>query len=192
MRAPNHYLDHMIEVLKEVGDAFRRGHSVLGVANEFLEWADYSDIELTPMQLQKLCYLAHGFSLALLGKPLVKDPVEAWDWGPVFPQLYDAVKRYGSGPVVGPIRENNWASYDHVRGEHVTANLSPDERGLMAKVLKTYGKFQGFQLSALTHEAGSPWEQVYVPGKRSIRIPDSLIKQYFDKVVTGGNVGQHG
>jgi len=137
------------------------------------------------MQLQKLCYLAHGFSLALFDKKLVRDKIEAWDWGPVFPELYDAIKKYGSGPVPEYIYENNWAAMPHVRGDIVEVLLSDKEKRLLDKVWEEYGEFPGFQLSALTHEDDSPWEQVYVPGKRNIPIPDRLIKDYFVGITNG-------
>ncbi|WP_167498747.1 Panacea domain-containing protein [Mesorhizobium sp. M2D.F.Ca.ET.223.01.1.1] len=99
--------------------------------------------------------------------------------GPVFPELYDATKKYGSGPVTEYICENNWASMPHIRGDVVEADLTKNENLLVDKVWEEYGHFEGFQLSALTHEDGSPWEEVYVPGVKNIPIPDSLIKQYF-------------
>ena len=39
--------------------------------------------DITVMQLLKLIYIANGWSWALLGKQLVRDPVEAWQYGPV-------------------------------------------------------------------------------------------------------------
>jgi uncharacterized phage-associated protein len=49
---------------------------------------------LTHMRVQKLAYYAQGWSLALLGRPLFSDPIEAWTHGPVACDLYQRLKRF--------------------------------------------------------------------------------------------------
>ena len=154
-------------------------HSVLAVANDFIARAAASDGVLTPMHLQKLCYFAHGFNLALVSDPLTNDRVEAWEFGPVFPVLYDALKRYGARPVGEMVRQNNWASADHIRGDVVQETFTDDEREIIEGVYETYGNFHAYQLSALTHEDGSPWERTYKPGRKNLVIPNSMIQEYF-------------
>lgn len=157
-------------------------HSVLAVTNDFLARASAAEVVLTPMHLQKLCYFAHGFNLALSGTPLTSDRVEAWEFGPVFPVLYDALKRYGARPVNELVRQNNWASADHVRGDVVQETFSADESEIIEGVFETYGDFEAYKLSALTHEEGSPWEQIYRPGRKSLVIPNTLIQEYFKEL----------
>lgn len=154
-------------------------HSVLAVANEFLLRAEGGDKPLTAMQLQKLCYLAHGFTLAFLNRPLTSDVIEAWDYGPVFPALYDAVKRYGPSPITQPISRNNWAVLDHIKGGIVRESMDKPERRILETVWNDYGQFDAFKLSALTHQGDSPWAKIYRPGPRNLAIPDDMIKEYF-------------
>ena len=54
---------------------------------------------LTPLQVIKMVYIAHGYSLAILGEPLVEEAVEAWRYGPVLPSVYYAAKRYGGDGI---------------------------------------------------------------------------------------------
>lgn len=75
------------------------GHDSRAVANEILNIAERSGLKLTPMQVLKLAYLAHGWSLSLLDRPLSKHAAQAWQYGPVIPQIYRAFSRFGASHV---------------------------------------------------------------------------------------------
>lgn len=62
-------------------------YDVLTVADTILKIAKSKGKALTPMQLVKLTYIAHGWSLALHEKGLFKNKIEAWQYGPVIPDL---------------------------------------------------------------------------------------------------------
>jgi uncharacterized phage-associated protein len=90
------------------------------VANRLFQLAGRAGYRLTPMQLVKLVFLCHGWMLGLYGKPLVRDRIEAWKYGPVIPKLYNAVKQYRGGPisqlVPGPAGILECATRIHRRG----------------------------------------------------------------------------
>src|SRR5215467_7486621 len=69
------------------------------VANEFLYLAKEERRPVTPMQLLKLVYFAHGWYLALTGERLIDERVEAWKYGPVVPSIYHEFKRFGNEPI---------------------------------------------------------------------------------------------
>jgi uncharacterized phage-associated protein len=78
-------------------------YSAIKVANEFLRLAkaDNPLRYLTPLQLIKLVYIAHGWSLHYFPEtPLLIEIPQAWQYGPVVPSLYSAVRRYGSSPII--------------------------------------------------------------------------------------------
>lgn len=154
-------------------------HSAIAVANKFLEMAGKAGRRLTPMHLQKLVYIAHRWSLAIYGEPLVKDPVEAWPWGPVYPELYEATKKYGSGPVTAFIRQDRRSLVDHLIGEWGRERFQKKEEDLLNAVFQHYGDLEPFQLSVLTHKDGTPWTKAYRSGGRGSLIPNALIEQYF-------------
>ena len=52
-----------------------QGHEPVAIANYFI---DLSSKGLTLMQLLKLSYISHGFTLAFLDKPLADEYAEAW------------------------------------------------------------------------------------------------------------------
>ena len=67
-------------------------HTALDTAKYFLSLADEHGDELDQLKLQQLCYYAQGYNLAMRGKPLFSDPIEAWDQGPV---VRDLQRRFG-------------------------------------------------------------------------------------------------
>ena len=64
-------------------------YSAKAIANAFLQRAFNEKKAIGQLKLQKLVYIAHGYYLALTGgNPLVNEPFEAWDYGPVNRTLY--------------------------------------------------------------------------------------------------------
>src|SRR4051794_38624318 len=121
------------------------------VANEFLRVAWQNGHSLTNMQLQKLVYIAHGYSLALVDLPLVKQPVQAWRYGPVIKTLYDSLRQYGAGTVTDMV--------NILPSQQVSETF----RALIDVVGDAYGRFSGPQLSTMTHRAGTPWREIFDP-----------------------------
>src|SRR4051812_39910789 len=84
------------------------------IANEFLRLAKEDKAQISPLKLQKLVYFAHGWYLALAGKPLIEERVQAWQFGPVIPTLYREFKRYGNSPIASPAMREDWIDEDHL------------------------------------------------------------------------------
>ena len=147
------------------------GHDALLIANRLIKGAkDNNEKSFTPMQLIKMVYIAHGWMLGLFGHSLIKQPVEAWNYGPVVPDVYYAIKHYRNKPVeecIGGVANESFDDY---------------ELELIEKIRDVYGKFSGIKLSAITHETGTPWNQVVLDQKtfgRGVVIPNLLIKKYY-------------
>lgn len=97
---------------------------------------------MSTMKLQKLCYFAQGWSLAVLDEPLFADEFEAWARGPVCRALFAQHRTeysVGSWPMGDP------------------ANLSPRQKLVVDAMLNNYGALTGVELSALTHKPNTPW-----------------------------------
>ena len=151
-------------------------HSSLAVANRILQTAWSQKKNLTIMQLIKLVYIAHGWSLALLNRPLVADRVEAWQHGPVYPDVYNEFR--GSGWQ--PIRRK---AIDRWSGVAADSDFDADELSIIEKVVDAYGDFHAFELSSRTHQPGTPWSTVFAEGRGKFApISNRLIKSHFDEL----------
>lgn len=142
------------------------------VANSILHYANDTGKKLTPMQLIKLVYVANGWSLALLNHALINEQIQAWQYGPVIPNVYRAFNRFGSAPVTE-------YAYDNATKLEYVAALEDDERRLIHAVVDSYGSMHAFQLSNKMHEPGTPWTKTFnASGPYSVISPD-LIKEHF-------------
>lgn len=147
-------------------------HSSVVVANRFLELAEAKGDKLTPMQLLKLVYIAHGWMLGLHGRPLIKDRVEAWQYGPVIPALYSHIRRYRGDAVEGRIKQIFAQS----------SELDAEEDSVVSQVYDAYGSMTGMGLSRITHANGTPWQRTYEPGSFGLHIPTDLIEDHYKQL----------
>lgn len=145
-------------------------HDSRTVANRFLKLARENGTTLTSMQLLKLVYIAHGWMLGLYGSALIQDDVQAWQYGPVIPKLYNAVRKYGSSPITEELL---------VLGDR---GFNESEESIIQQVYDAYGDKSGPALSRLTHAAGTPWKLTYEPGEFGTPIPQDLIEDHYKRL----------
>lgn len=145
-------------------------HDSRTIANRLLTIARANGDSLTPMQLLKLVYIAHGWMLGLFGRPLIRDEVQAWQYGPVIPRLYNALKSYRGSPVT-----------DLLAAPPGDA-LGSDETATISDVYELYASKSGPALSRLTHAPGTPWAMTYVPGEFGVAIPTDLIEDHYQRL----------
>tara|TARA_R110002020_G_scaffold343819_6_gene558207 strand:- start:2367 stop:2876 length:510 start_codon:yes stop_codon:yes gene_type:complete len=159
------------------------------VANAFLERHGGMG-RFTQMQLQKLTYFAHGWNLAVNGEPLVNEEFQAWDYGPVVPDLYDHTRFFGREPIRRPItdKDSNKVEFFLNQGRSGTpyrANLSAAELDVLNRVVARYGALDAFKMSELTHQPGTPWHRFYERGANRT-IPNAVIADHYRELARIG------
>lgn len=122
--------------------------------------ADSGDL-ISNLKLQKLAYYAQGFCLAMHGRPLFPEPIQAWTHGPVVPDLYYAFSKYAGDALPRP--------------DGVDQNaFSKEECDLMDEVYTVYGQFSAWKLRNMTHDE-PPWKQA----AKSAEISHQSLTDYF-------------
>ena len=126
------------------------------------------DLPTTPMHVLKLVYLCHGWMLGIFGRGLISEPVEAWRYGPVVPTIYHVYKSFGGRQI-----EAMPTDQAHV--------FDADQTRLVAAVLLAYKEYSAWDLSAITHQPGTPWHEVYKGGRgEGSIIPNKLIQKHYE------------
>ena len=109
------------------------------------------------LKLIKLVYIAHGWHLGVNHKPLIREKVEAWKYGPVIRSVYDAFKEYGKDTIT------DHASTGVEPEMKTTIDESIDKSAclFLDKIWNFYRDFSGLELSKITHKKGTPWHDVW-------------------------------
>jgi uncharacterized phage-associated protein len=162
------------------------------IANYFLDLADEHKTSLTPMKLQKLIFFAHGWHLALYDEPLIADQVEAWQFGPVVPSIYQEFKHERSGAISTKATEFDLEKFDFL--EPVVPKNDVRARGILDKVWQAYGKLTAIQLSNLTHLPDTPWANArakHAADARKVPIDDESIRVHFRALAEKNRVARN-
>ena len=119
------------------------------------------------MKLQKLAYYSQVYSLGWRKKALFSDQVEAWQHGPVAPELY----KYHKGLTT--VKISQLPQRPDV--------LSRDEKLVVDSVVDSLGVLSGWELRARTHRE-KPWLDNYTGAKPRHVIPHKDMIRYFDSL----------
>lgn len=163
------------------------GYSAKVIANHFLKTYGRQH-GISPLKLQKLVYLAHGWHLALHDEALVTDEdAEAWQHGPVFPSLYHEFSEFGRGAITRLAEESVHDAATGVFRKTIPAipKGATRVRSLLDRIWDVHGKYSPWQLSAMTHKPDSPWAKTRQQsgGKNNANITDATIKAHYKNLM---------
>ncbi|NJN76126.1 MAG: SocA family protein [Synechococcaceae cyanobacterium RL_1_2] len=132
------------------------------IAKYFIHYANLEEDSLvTNLKLQKLLYYSQGFSLAIFDQPLFEENIEAWQYGPVVPDIYHEYKVHGRNPLPEPSDFN-------------PETIDNEARDLVDEVYSVFGKYTGTVLANLTHQE-RPWFST----EQNQIISHDLMRDYF-------------
>ncbi len=124
----------------------------IDIANTFI--SRYGDSHpITNLKLNKLVFYAQVESLKKYGIPLFSDEIQAWEYGPVEPDVYHAFKRYGRGPISAP-----------------SAMFEATDRSvsIVDEVFRCFSEATAFDLVEASHRPDGAWAKTYALGKDEV------------------------
>ena len=101
-------------------------------------------LSIEPMsnkKLQKMCYYAKAWYLALYDDNIIAEPFEAWVHGPVNRALYDKYKNY---------------DWDAITEDVTKYNIASDVLSFAKQVYAAYGHMDADELEIVSHSE-RPW-----------------------------------
>lgn len=125
---------------------------------------------LSNLELQKIAYMAEMIYLGRTGgRPLIREDFEAWDNGPVVPELYHKAKAFGSRPV-----RDVFSAPTLVAG-------TPEYQAVLDAYNLLHDRNPG-QLVGMTHRRNGAWARRYRPGAKGVKIPKQyMLEEYISR-----------
>jgi uncharacterized phage-associated protein len=121
---------------------------------------------LTPIEYQKMLYVAQMLHLDRESRPLFPERFEAWDHGPVVPVLYRALKSFGRTRVT------------EIAAASVFAWGTPGAAAVVDAYCMTQHMTPG-QLINFTHRSGGAWESYYeLAGENAVIPPNAMVAEW--------------
>ncbi len=137
-----------------------------------------SMVDCTNLKLQKLLYLCYADYIVKYKKPLFKEKIYAYQFGPLVKVVYDKYKRYGKKTIVIDQRMD----FSKYNIPPTLARVLFSKNGMdialsCIETLKKYASKSPTELVNITHRKGGPWDKVYKRDKRN-EINEDVIKLY--------------
>ena len=136
---------------------------VMAAAKRMCEKSNWT---LSNLSLQKILYMAHMFHLGDTDTPLVPGNFEAWDFGPVHPELYHSLKMFGASPV-----QNIFRQIGDVPEEGTEAEW-------LDNAVENLGSVSSSRLVTLTHNENGAWAKRYTPGGSALITNEDILEEY--------------
>lgn len=155
-------------------------YDVRELANFVLDLAEREGLAISNLAINKVVFFLHAYFLVQFGKPLVSAKVEAWDYGPVFRELYREFRGFADKPIRDRAHRINPRSGER---ELCKYNFPEDERSFLEEVGQKYVRLSPGSLIRMSHEKGSPWDQVWNHATRvnaSMSISNDIIKNWYN------------
>lgn len=156
-------------------------HDPRSVANFILDVASDLGLHVSNLSLNKIAYFLHGNYIAKFDKPLVDAKIEAWEFGPVFREIYHEFKSFKAGAITNRAQRLN---LDTGEKEVFRWSFPPEEALLLRDLAETYLRIRPGKLVDISHVRDGPWHQAWFhddtvnPG---MEISDLSIKSFFAK-----------
>lgn len=153
------------------------------IANLILDVAQRLGRPASNLSINKIAYFAHGSYLAKYRKPLIDAKIEAWQYGPVFREIYHEFKKFGDKPIRVFARDLNLDTGEMDIPIH---NLPSDEEIFLCEVISSYLKMTTGYLVEKSHLADGPWHNAWYHEGRinpGMEISDVAILEYFSDQV---------
>ncbi len=142
-------------------------YSANTVSKYIIMYCNRNGKTISNLKLQKILYFVQAEFLVVKDQPCFAERIEAWDFGPVVPDIYHRYKIYGSANIPFVLQND-------------TFPFSTEDQKLIDGIIDECSKYAASTLVEITHNQ-SPWKDAYRPYCNAT-ISNESIKSYFKEV----------
>lgn len=141
-------------------------YSAIDIAKYIILQCNNSCKTISNLKLQKILYFVQAEFLVSQNAPCFREEIEAWDFGPVIPDVYHRYKVYGSASIP-KICEDGYCPFSH------------EDKILADGIIDQCSKYSASTLVEITHRQ-SPWKNAYQKYSGAV-ISNESIKVFFQE-----------
>lgn len=145
--------------------------SALDIAKYLIGLGQQNNRPITNLRLQKLLYYAWGNYWQNYQQNLFdveKEPIEAWDWGPVVNVVYQEYKKY----------DDDFLEISNEEFNNAKKNISKEKQEFMEKFDIAYSKTLTRDMVNTSH-CERPWRETYKENAQHNKINVELLREFF-------------
>ena len=145
-------------------------YNALSVAHYIINYCNEQGRGISNLKLQKILYFVQAEFLVSTpnNRPCFKDRIEAWDFGPVIPNVYHQYKFFGSSIIPSGINDALAPYFEEI---------SLDDQVMIDSIVDNASRYTTSQLVQITHNQ-APWKNAYRRGFNN-EITNKAILDYF-------------
>ena len=135
-----------------------KGYDIRAIGNWVLDYLSELHLSASNMSLNKLLYFIFERSIIERGILLTPARVEAWDHGPVFREIYHAVKNNDDNPISTRIPKYSIRDRELIEARE---QFDLEDIVFFRSVIDDYKGFTASRLRRISHRVDGPWERVW-------------------------------
>ncbi|WP_258105309.1 Panacea domain-containing protein [Marinoscillum sp. MHG1-6] len=136
------------------------------LAHFFVYKSQRTQIPVTPHKIEFMVYFAHGWHLAIDGRPLILEEVKAWRHGPVVASVHKFYSK-NSRNIYGTLK------LDEIK------SMKTKDLQFLEGIWMYYSHLNEVEMLSLCLESGTPWNQTYEKSSNELTIENSIIEQHY-------------
>ena len=145
-------------------------YNALSVSHYIVDYCNKLGTGISNLKLQKILYFVQAEFLVTTPDhtPCFQNRIEAWDFGPVVPDVYHQYKIYGSS-IIPSVANDPFSDYYE--------KISPADQEKINSIIQQAAGYSAAQLVQITHNQ-APWKNAYRQGFNN-QISNKAILEYF-------------
>lgn len=136
-------------------------YDALTIARYIINYSNERGYGVTNLKLQKLLYFVQAAFLKIYEQACFTEDMQAWDMGPVVPEVYREFKRYGNRDIP-TVTEYEGIGYDF-SGEKTPFDdsvISEEHKEIIRFIVELFKDHAAFMLVDITHKQNA-WKKAY-------------------------------
>lgn len=155
-------------------------YKVMDIARFVINYCNQNGYEISNLKLQKLLYFIQADYLSEGDDHYCfAEDIQAWNFGPVVPEVYHEFKMYGCGniPMITNYSEIDFENWEFTRKQYDENVIRREDRERIKELLDGLADYSATTLVNVTHNQ-RPWKDAYARGHNEI-IDKRSIGEYF-------------